>query len=361
MALDPLSAGIGAVGSLAGNIMQSINAKKQREFDLRENEKNRAWNSAQAEKANQWSIDQWERNNQYNAPEAQMQRALAAGLNPDLMYGQSSGGAIASQSPQVTPTSPSSPTSSASFNNLPNYGNVVSSAMQMGLVEAQIEKTKADTQNTDADTSNKISENGIISADALSRAALNEQTLELGKSSVYVNHTVGKMNHKQLEVMSAHIGSLDAQTNSMYESISTAKAQQMNLNAATMEAQVRTTLMSKQFDMSVRRLVQDIRESDSRISLNYNQVKDVLATQAARVLNLNSDSMLKTKNAVKSMHESENLVRIGLGIDIQNDLTKFNFDQAKNFDSMERHTNIATKWINTLTNLLNVGSKAMSR
>lgn len=41
---------------------------------------------------NQFEVAQWERQNSYNSPIAQMSRLKAAGLNPDLMYGQGSPG-----------------------------------------------------------------------------------------------------------------------------------------------------------------------------------------------------------------------------------------------------------------------------
>lgn len=53
---------------------------------------NRA-NERMQQQQNAWNLEQWERNNAYNSPAAQMQRLKAAGLNPDLMYGQNAGGA----------------------------------------------------------------------------------------------------------------------------------------------------------------------------------------------------------------------------------------------------------------------------
>lgn len=48
-----------------------------------------AANRELAEQANKWNIEQWERENAYNSPAAQMERYQAAGLNPNLIYGQS--------------------------------------------------------------------------------------------------------------------------------------------------------------------------------------------------------------------------------------------------------------------------------
>ncbi len=55
---------------------------------------------------NKWNLEQWNRNNAYNHPAAQMQRLKAAGLNPDLMYGQNAGGAMGNSSAPAQGTQP---------------------------------------------------------------------------------------------------------------------------------------------------------------------------------------------------------------------------------------------------------------
>lgn len=44
-------------------------------------------------RANRWNIAQWNRQNEYNSPTAQMERLREAGLNPNLIYGESTSGA----------------------------------------------------------------------------------------------------------------------------------------------------------------------------------------------------------------------------------------------------------------------------
>lgn len=45
------------------------------------------YNAAIASYQNDLALQNWNRENAYNSPEAQMQRYLAAGLNPNLVYG----------------------------------------------------------------------------------------------------------------------------------------------------------------------------------------------------------------------------------------------------------------------------------
>ena len=66
---------------------------------------NRA-NERMQQQQNAWNLEQWNRNNEYNSPAAQLQRMKAAGLNPDLMYGQNASGAAGNSSSPAQGTNP---------------------------------------------------------------------------------------------------------------------------------------------------------------------------------------------------------------------------------------------------------------
>lgn len=63
-------------------------------------------NERMQQQQNAWNLEQWHRNNEYNSPAAQLQRMKAAGLNPDLMYGQNASGAAGNASSPATGTNP---------------------------------------------------------------------------------------------------------------------------------------------------------------------------------------------------------------------------------------------------------------
>ncbi len=65
-----------------------------------------AANERMQQEQNKWNLEQWERNNAYNSPAAQMQRLKAAGINPDLMYGQNAGGASGNSAAPAPGTQP---------------------------------------------------------------------------------------------------------------------------------------------------------------------------------------------------------------------------------------------------------------
>lgn len=63
-------------------------------------------NERMQQEQNKWNLEQWQRNNEYNSPAAQMQRLKAAGINPDVMYGQNAGGAAGNSSSPAQGTNP---------------------------------------------------------------------------------------------------------------------------------------------------------------------------------------------------------------------------------------------------------------
>lgn len=64
------------------------------------------YNKKLAEQQNEYNLNMWNLQNEYNSPQAQMQRLEAAGLNPNLMYGQGNTGNAHSAPEQVTPNAP---------------------------------------------------------------------------------------------------------------------------------------------------------------------------------------------------------------------------------------------------------------
>lgn len=75
-----IGAGVSAIGSLFSGQQSYKNNKK---LLAQQN----AYNVAMADKAYERDLDMWNRQNAYNSPSEQIERLKAAGLNPNLMYG----------------------------------------------------------------------------------------------------------------------------------------------------------------------------------------------------------------------------------------------------------------------------------
>lgn len=118
---------IAAGASLAGT---GINAISQGRL----NRKTREWNEKMYGVQRADALADWNMQNEYNSPEAQMQRFMDAGLNPNLIYGQTNEGAVVRSSgveswhPQAVRFDPSEAVLS--------YANVNAKAAQTDNVKA---------------------------------------------------------------------------------------------------------------------------------------------------------------------------------------------------------------------------------
>ncbi|QRV61748.1 DNA pilot protein [Microvirus sp.] len=64
------------------------------------------FNKKLAEKQNEYNLNMWKMQAEYNSPQAQMERYRAAGLNPNLIYGQGNNGNMSNAPQMVTPNAP---------------------------------------------------------------------------------------------------------------------------------------------------------------------------------------------------------------------------------------------------------------
>lgn len=333
-------AGLGAnfVSGLAGMFAQNRNIDKQIAAQREENQRNREYNLNLAKMQNQWNIEQWNRENEYNTPLAQRQRLEAAGMNPDLAYGEGVSANLAATSPEMTAGAPSSPADMSNLANKQTVGDMVRSVLQNNLVQAQTNATKAGKKKTDQETKNLEVENDILSADALTRAMQNEWNIEFTKSQVYYNHALAKESHANVEQLAALTNKLNQEAENLYHQRDVILQTVRNMELDAVQKKFDMWLKSKQFDLEVQKFMQMAKESNSRINLNNQQAADIVATQMARVLNLNASTYLQGRQA-------ENEVIKGMVLDVGYDEAKFNLDQLKDYDDAMRTADIAAKWM----------------
>lgn len=323
-------AAISAIGNFFGN---RSNRKASAEAFERESKFAREERLAQQ----QWIEQMYEKNNSYNSPAAQMQRLKEAGLNPDLMYSRGDvGNATAPEAPQQAMT--------PRFNVIPTntYGQTAQIAADAGLKAAQARL--ADSQSKKTDT-----EESLLTADYLLRKARTESDIELNNSTIYVNHELGQLNHAEAEVAAKKLQEIDVAMSEARERINTMKAQQAEIDEKIVQMKFDRYLRSQEFELLCKKTYQDMKESNSRINLNAAEVQDMMATQLARVMNLNASTYMQKKQGMLASEQTMTELYKQTGIDISNQHAKFNFDQAKSWDSTERFTNVATTWINSVS------------
>lgn len=138
-----------AVGTVGGMIQGKRNLKRYINFQREENQATREWNLNLAKMQNQWNIDQWNRENEYNTPLAQGQRYAAAGMNPDLLYGQSN---LSANSPTLTSGEPATPMDYSPVASQKTIGDYAAQFAQTRLINSQAKLAESQANKTDKET-----------------------------------------------------------------------------------------------------------------------------------------------------------------------------------------------------------------
>lgn len=144
---DPIvtAAALGAGASVLGNILGFGSASSANKTNLQIARENNAQQYQMFKEQNAFNLDMWNKNNEYNAPKQQVERLLAAGINPSAVFGNGSvtpasqiQSATAPQLQQahVNPFSP----------DLSGVGDAANAYFQNKLVNANADKASTDTQ-----------------------------------------------------------------------------------------------------------------------------------------------------------------------------------------------------------------------
>lgn len=352
---DVLS-GIGSALNIVsgiGSMVQNKRFFKQRlQFDKEQNELNRQYNLNLAKQQNQWSLDQWNRENNYNTPAAQRLRMAQAGLNPDLVYGNGAAQSLAASSPDMTAGAPSSPTSSEAFGMRKTIGELFAESSVAGQSLSNIALNQASSRNTNQSTDNLKIEGNILTADSLTRAVQNEQSISLGKSQIYLNHSVASLNHSEKELVSKNINLAVASYDRLQEETRNLVTAREGMKIDQLRNRFEIYARSRELEMAAQHLANETQITQA-------QCKDILTTLIPRVLNISADTHLKGKQSVLTSESITTEIYKRYGLDLTNKQMLLNLDSDKDFKSLERTTAVVTKIIDTISgaigNILGAG------
>lgn len=248
-------------------------------FDIATSALNNKYQQEQMQLQNQMNIDQWNRENQYNSPTAQMQRLSAAGLNPNLVYGNG-----------ATTLSASSPKLEAAQKKAPDLGQYAVMA-----VNAMLKQKELDIREKEVDS--KVNLNASQAQWNKVRSDLDD--LKLALEEVTFNNSVAKSD-LMLQKLRETIDNLNASTRN-YESM-------IGLNAVRGENLQSQTKLNEV----------KVQETFSRIK---NIDEDTKLKAVEQVLK-NSQVDLTNQQVLKLIAEIEQL-------QITGQLTKANADKAR--------------------------------
>lgn len=190
---------VAGVGSLLGGVGSSaMNNKAVQDTNKANMEiaKYQAqWQQQENEKAYQRSLKMWNLQNEYNSPTQQMARIRAAGLNPNLVYGNGVTGNSAGSTPQYEPAKFNAPTMQAYRGWNLGISDATSQYLAYRTVKAQVDNMEAQNSLIRQQTATEATKQANIAAST----ARSEFDLDMAKhlKDVSISSAIADMNLKQ--------------------------------------------------------------------------------------------------------------------------------------------------------------------
>lgn len=323
---------VGGLSSLFGGFQQNANIDRQILAQKEAQRDAARYNMQLAKYQNDLNMEMWQKVANYNSPGNQRKLLTEAGLNPDLMYGNGSSSFSAPGAPNMVSGAPVSPVDMSALGSKKTAGQIAADVFALKNIDAQTRKTEQDTEKAGEETK-------ILSADALTRLAQNEQAIRMSASQVYLNHAAARLSHSQAERVASEITKLNEECLNLQEQRNVFLAQVKDIDMSVVQKQFDMYMRSKEFDNIVAKTAAEIRKYDSEVSLNYRQLKEMIGTYLSRLGNLR--------------WEGENLRSQYRILGITEDTISFNLDYAKDYRLIMDGAGAAGAILNGVSQALN--------
>ena len=342
LAMAGVRAGVGALSGLFSGIGANKRLDKSLKAQAEENQKARDWNKQMAE----WSLSEQRKDiaeqREYDSPVRQRERLAAAGLNPDLIYGNGASGLVSGSFAQQASVNSVSPA---------NVGSLIASSPTMGqsmIQGIEAAKTLAETQNISADVKKKEGEITGLNIDNLVKAKSSGAQIEMAGLNVTLAKDNHELNKENMALLSQQLQNLQTQNEQCNQAITESMARVRNLDINTLNQRVSTYLASERFALDVRKFQQDVKESDSRINLNNAEARSILVLMLSKKLNLDMNTMYQKAGISKLQQEAANAALQGKILDVQGRQLNFNLESDEKFKNAERALNMTTSGVKTV-------------
>lgn len=190
---------ISGVGSLLGGLgssaMNNKAVKDTNKANMEIAKYQAQWQQQENEKAYQRSLNMWNLQNEYNSPTQQMARIRAAGLNPNLVYGNGVTGNSSGSTPQYESAKFNAPTMQAYRGWNLGISDAISQFLAYRTAKAQVDNMEAQNGLIRQQTATEATKQANIAA-STSRS---EFDLNMAKElkDVSVSSAIADMNQKQ--------------------------------------------------------------------------------------------------------------------------------------------------------------------
>lgn len=194
--LGGIVAGVGSLlGGLGSSAMNNKAVRDTNKANMEIAKYQAQWQQQENEKAYQRSLNMWNLQNEYNSPTQQMARIRAAGLNPNLVYGNGVTGNSAGSTPQYEPAKFNAPTMQAYRGWNLGISDAISQFLAYRTAKAQVDNMEAQNSLIRQQTATEATKQANIAA-STSRS---EFDLNMAKElkDVSVSSAIADMNQKQ--------------------------------------------------------------------------------------------------------------------------------------------------------------------
>lgn len=190
-----------AIGAVSSN----INLKNSLDAQKKEQAENRVYNFALAQYQNAQNREQWRRETEYNTPSAQLSRLRAAGLNPDMVYGNGVLSNVAASSPQMTGGTFSTPVDYSSLASRKTVGDAVMQSLAIEQARANVDKTRGEARQAGVNA-DILEQYGIETAE-LNKAKLTDEVNKLAAEAktIDLNSSVSQLQNDFVQVYRSKI------------------------------------------------------------------------------------------------------------------------------------------------------------
>lgn len=276
-----------AVDLISGGVSSAVQANAQskadahnRDFVASENEKTRQFNAEQSQIARDFQVEQWNRQNEYNDPSNAMKRLTAAGLNPNLAYGELSNMATAT---------PSTNSASSSGSGSPVYqphtmGDVFDRALNYEKQRAEIEYIRSQSRGQDFT-------NDILASDAKFADALNQSKLDLNNSTIVYNDSASSFTDAQKAQLRVLTQKYKKEIDVLQSTVDKTKAEIANIDAKTVREWIAAYYDSDIYKHTLAKLQSEIVHNYASADLARQQSEAILKKLPVELLGLTVDTI----------------------------------------------------------------------
>lgn len=194
--LGGIVAGVGSLlGGLGSSAMNNKAVQDTNKANMEIAKYQAQWQQQENEKAYQRSLKMWNLQNEYNSPTQQMARIRAAGLNPNLVYGNGVAGNSAGSTPQYEPAKFNAPTMQAYRGWNLGISDATSQYLAYRTVKAQVDNMEAQNSLIRQQTATEATRQANIATST----ARSEFDLNMAKElkDVSVSSAIADMNQRQ--------------------------------------------------------------------------------------------------------------------------------------------------------------------